>query len=551
MGYFDKIKDIAGKAVNTANDAVGGFSDATLSARKMFEGSNQNASSNQGNHEFPFLGYVFYPSGGMGMKTVFLEEHVEHGGDNVLYNEMLTVNVTHVSSNNFTDGVAQATLKSGKTISFGVRPADMVLFFQAVGYANNKINETLGERAYKYGIQSSDGNAVEIYDDYLVFKMISGMLIAQTNKKAISFTEVDGITLVPAGDHISFGFKIKGIDQPIPIIVPNFMGENAQRAVAFINQRKEVLNQEATQAASETPIAWQPFIGEEKHFPLNGAFLTVLPKMDLFNSYRLKYREVANEYAELAKNQYTKKVYDFDSFMMFYIQIYSQYLDKLLQGAVDILIAEGVWSETLDSIREKHTNKFHKALDDYNAMQNSLNITDTANQKSIDNASKMVPTLRGGGFGFKNAMKGIAQAEAFNIARGAIIGAIKSSSHVTPAQKAELYGRINTDILFNRVFLDYWNVYLTLVSCLAKNGKSIWLYNDQATQQATNIMQNLSNPNFPQDKATEVIIQILTTCPYKVDFQKMLITKFGSTQEVRDINDYFGYTNFDDIHITG
>ena len=549
MGYFDKLKDVAGKAVNTANDAMGGLGDATLEVRKIFEKDNNNGEEKS--YEFPFLGYVFYPTGGLGMKTMFYEDCIEHGGDRVPYSDMQTVNVCHVSNNNFTDGTAQATLKSGKTMTFGVRPTDMELFLQAIGYANNKINEALdSDVAYKFGIQSNDGNAVEVYDDYLVFKIISGAIVAQTDKEAVPLTDVEAITFVPEESMMTFGFKIKGVDQPVQIVVPNYVGENAQQAVAFINRRKEELNNKA-EKVEEVPVAWQPFVGEEKRFPLNGSTFVVSPQMDLFNSYRLKYRNVANEYAALAKEQYTKKVHDFDSFMMFFMEIYSQYLDKLLQGGVDILVAEGVWSETLDSFRDKQVQNFHMAIDDYNTMKKSLNLTDQANQRAVDNASSHIPTLRGGGFGLKGAMKGIATAEAFNAVTGAVKGAMKSATHVTPAQKAELFGRIKIDNLFNRVFVDYWNVYLTLTECLRKNGKSIWHYNASATSQAQNIMQNLTNPNFPQDKATEVIIQILTTCPYKVDFQKMLITKFGSTQEVRNINDYFGYTNFDDIHITG
>lgn len=114
-----------------------------------------------------------------------------------------------------------------------------------------------------------------------------------------------------------------------------------------------------------------------------------------------------------------------------------------------------------------------------------------------------------------------------------------------------MFGRVNPDNLFNRVFCDYWNVFMTLVSCMAQNGKEIWISDPSAIQQAQNIMKNLTNPNFPQDKTTEVVIQILTTCPYNIDFQKMLITRFGNTEEVKSINDYFGYTSFDDIHVTG
>ena len=84
MGYFDKIKDVAGKAVNAANNAMGGLGEAALGARKMFDGGSATTDHNdQGSHEFPFLGFVFYPT--VGIKTVFFEDHMEHGGDNIPY----------------------------------------------------------------------------------------------------------------------------------------------------------------------------------------------------------------------------------------------------------------------------------------------------------------------------------------------------------------------------------------------------------------------------------------------------------------------------------
>ena len=552
MGYFDKIKEVAGKAVNAANSAVGGLGEVTIGARKMLEGQGNNTGEDnkQKNHEFPFLGFTFYPS--VGIKTTFFEDYMEHGGDSVPYGDMLAIEMTHIANNNFTDATAQATLKSGKTMTLGVRAADMQLFLQAIGYANDKISESLGEeKAYKYGIRSNDGNAVEVYEDCLVFKTLSKAMFSQTNKNALPFSDIEDITVAPEEENLSIGFKIKGIEQTVRLLVPNYMGERATETVDYINQRREELSKKAEETANETPVAWQPYVGEEKCFPLNGATLVVSPQMDLFNSYRLKYREVANEYASLARNQYNKKVHDFDSFMMFFPTIYVQYLDKLLQGGVDILVADGVWSETVDSMREKHTQSYHMAVDDYEIMEKNLGLTEQANQNAVDAFSGAVPTLQGGGFGFKGAMKGIAKAEAFNFAKSAIAGALKSANKVNQAQKAELFGRVNPDNLFNRVFCDYWNVFMTLVSCMAQNGKEIWISDPSAIQQAQNIMKNLTNPNFPQDKTTEVVIQILTTCPYNIEFQKMLITKFEDTEEVKNINGYFGYTSFDDIHITG
>lgn len=548
MGYFDKLKELGGKAVNAADKFSGVTNDMVLQARKTVEGKKD---TQQKEYQFPFLGYVFYPGAGIGMKTIFFDDYIQHGGDNIPYSDIRTVEVKHLAANNFTNGTAQATLMSGKILTFGVQTSDMGMFLQAVGYANNKINEVHGgESAYKYGFQSNDGTAIEIYDDYLIIKSVGGGLVGKSSKEALPFTEIDSVSIIPDNQDVSFIIQIAG-EQQIVLSIPEYYSKKTQDAVNHIMQRKGEIDQEAAEINNVSPVAWQPFTGSVKEFTLNGAKLSVTMEMDLFNSYRLKFRDVANEYANLAKEQYRKKVHDLDTFMMFFMDIYTLYLDKMVQGGVDILIAEEIWTETLDSLRTTHVENFHFAIDDYNAMKTSLNLTDQNNHQSVNSMAGAVPSLQGGGFGLKGAMKGIAKAEAFNFLKSAAVNAMQNATQVTPAQKAELFGRINTDNLFNRVFFDYWNVHLTLIKALIGNGKKIWQPNDASASQAENISKNLSNPNFPQDRVTEVIIQILLTCPYKKDYQRLLHTKFGDTEEVKAINEYFGYADLDDVRITG
>lgn len=545
MGYFDKLKELGGKAVNAADKFAGATNDMALKARKVAEGK-KNAQQQEalGEQQFPFLGYVFYPGGGVGLKTTFFADYIEHSGDKVPYSDIRTVEVTHLATNNFTNGTAQATLMSGKILTFAVKTSDMSMFLQAVGYANDRINEIHGgENGYKFGFQANDGTAIEIYDDYLILKLLGDGLVGRTEKKALSFKEIGSVSAVPADQEISIILQITGGSQ-ITLLIPEYYGQRAQDAANYILQRKTELDEAAAESESVPPVAWQPFDGEEKEFSLNGAKLIIPKEMDLYNSYRLKFRDVASEYTALAKEQYGKKVHDLDSFILFFMDIYTPYLDKMVQGAVDILIAEGVWTETFDSLKAAHVNSFHLALDDYNTMKKSLNLTDQNNRQAAKRMTDAVPTLQGGGFGLRGAMKGIAKAEAFNFVRNTAANAVQNATQVTPAQKAELFGRINTDALFNRVLADYWNVCQTLINKLVKNGKRIWLQDNAATAQAENVSKNLSNPNFPQDKVTEVIIQILQTCPFKKEFHRLLHDKCGDSEETKLISEYFGYADY-------
>lgn len=100
-------------------------------------------------------------------------------------------------------------------------------------------------------------------------------------------------------------------------------------------------------------------------------------------------------------------------------------------------------------------------------MTESVNLTVANNQKSVAGVMSHVPTMVGGGFGFKGALKGVAMATTFNaVTQGISNAAIKNARNITPPQQAELYGRIKADILLKRVFLDYWNVYISLVCTL-------------------------------------------------------------------------------------
>lgn len=551
MGYFDKLKGLGEKAIGAADKLGGVTNDISQRARKAVEGKKDTPEQEPlGDGAYPFLGYVFYPGGGIGSKTTFFEDHMEHGKDEFPYADISAVEVKHVTTNHFTNGTAQITLDSGKTYTLAAQTSDMRLFLQAVGYAGDKANEARrGANGYKYGLHADDGTSLEIYEDCIIFRSIGSGLVAKTSKDMLAFTQLDSVSVVPVSQGISF--VIRGGPEQIELTMPEYCAAKAKEAADHIAQKKAEISQAAERARDIPPAAWQPLTGGAREFPLNGEILRVPAELDLFNSYRLRFRAVANEYADLAREEYDKKVRDLDTFIMFFADIYSPYLEKLLQGCVDVLIAEGIWTETLDSLRAAQLKNHHLALDDYNAVKNSLDQTDQRNHQGIDTASSFVPTLRGGGFGLKGAMKGIATAEAFNLATGVAVGAMHNIAQVTPAQKAKLFEQISPDALFDRVFCDYWNVYLTLVNALAANGRKIWLPNPAAIAQAANIAKNLSNPNFPQAQATAVAIQILLTCPYQKGYQQLLSGQFGDTAEVKDIHNYFGYTDLNDIRITG
>lgn len=290
-------------------------------------------------------------------------------------------------------------------------------------------------------------------------------------------------------------------------------------------------------------------VPSSKTFSVQGRSLEIPENLDVFNNYRLMFRRLASDITDDLAQEYDRTIFNVDTFLTNFPNLYNSHLEILIKKAVDILISEGIWTVTCDSFRSQHINDFHLAVDDYEIMVESFNLTIQANQQRKANAWSYVPNLIGGGFGISGMLKGIATATAFNAIRDGIEASSISNANVTPEQRIELYNRLNRPLLRERIFTDFWRVFLSLVWTLNQNGKSIWWPTEETTNQAANIFTNITNPNFPQDKILDVMIQIIQTNPYNIEYYKYLIQKFGETDEIIALKNYFGYTDFNNPRI--
>ena len=281
--------------------------------------------------------------------------------------------------------------------------------------------------------------------------------------------------------------------------------------------------------------------GVLRTFPIFGRTLVVPERLDLFNSYRLRFRETALRLTDAAESAYHTYIHDFDSFIEHFIGIYRCMLEPAVKEAFDILISNGAWNINYEAFWEQHIADFHRAVDDYQGEVDAFNAVLEENQRMRSNIMGYVPNLVGGGFGITGAVKGIAAATAFNLVRDGIEANVLRNANVKPAQRAELYWRINPEILLDHVFLDYWNVSLSLVWTLVENGWDIWYPTDEAYHQSNNIFQNLSHPNFPQDKILDALLDIIRKDPYDAAYYQFMVSRFGETQEINAIKNYFGY----------
>lgn len=521
----------------------------------------------------------FIPTLGLGKRFVFTENSLIFGDKEYAYSELSPI--TLVTAATFlSNGVAKTKTENGITLTLGYNHKDNERFAIALTFANKQIDIAKGNaKNYKYILQSPSGSKIEVYDDYITLYYVkSGSTKGSESVNAISkgfgmsgdglsgkiagklgkaLDGVGGFTSAlgnatkggATGNIIMFtdlNIQLDGDtliinEYSIPIGQQNI--DLAREIIAYIKNTLESAKKEPKSSPIEQEI-WEPIKGKSMTFSFYGEVLVIPENLDIFNSYRLKFRELAEKCVERAKSEYKSRVNDFVSFMEFFPKIYKDNLSPIVQKAVDILISEGDWTVTVDSFFDQHTSDFHLGLDDYNVMLESARLTVEKNQKSVASAMSNVPNLVGGGFGFKGALKGMAIAETFNaVKRGVGNNAMKNASSINHAQQDELYGRIKTDILFNRIFADYWNVYHSLVWILKQKGHDIWWQTKDVDQQAKNIFKNLSNPNFPQNKVLPALISLILTNPYSPEYYEFAISRFGQSDEIDRIKKYFGYAN--------
>jgi hypothetical protein len=285
-------------------------------------------------------------------------------------------------------------------------------------------------------------------------------------------------------------------------------------------------------------------------FIINDKKIEISKEMDIFNQYRLIFRRIAEQQTEEVEIQYNNSVHNIDDFLSRFPNIYKTNLEPIIETAVDILIGEEIWTVTKESLTEQHLTDFHLAIDDYRTMVESFNLTIEENQKRKAKAWGYVPNMIGGGFGLIGAIKGMAKATAYNIIRDSIEDSSLKNADVTQPQREELYNRINKQLLFDRIYCDYWRVFLSMIYIMNQNNKNIWWPEESKTRQAQNIFINLSNPNFPKDKRLDALIQIITTNPYNINYYIYLEEKFGKTDEIIKLEEYFGYTDFNNPRIS-
>lgn len=284
--------------------------------------------------------------------------------------------------------------------------------------------------------------------------------------------------------------------------------------------------------------------GEQKQFSLFGGILDVTPDKDLFNTYRLRFRDIASKYADKFIREYSLLVVNLETFVQFYPAIYLSNMEYMINAAMDVLSAENVWIQTFASFYQRHAAKHREAMDAYYQTVRSVNM---AAGSSAMIAQGIMGRFPGAGAGFSAGANAIAGSEAMtsgmNYRSDVIVQNVIKAAMLSPVQKTAIFGGIVPSVLFNKVFADYWQVFLSVAELLRENGKDVWLGTEEMSAQADNMFRNLTNPQFPKDKTNELLLQLLRLYPYKKPVFFWMSNAYGNTPELSAVREYFGYAD--------
>lgn len=290
-----------------------------------------------------------------------------------------------------------------------------------------------------------------------------------------------------------------------------------------------------------------PITGVERHFTLSNKKLIIPDDIDLFNAYRTKFREMAKVCSDNAVHEYLDNIHSFDTFINLFMEIYEKHLQVLTKKAFDILIAEEIYNISYEDFYKQHTTNFHLAIDDYNTIVESCRLTEESNNELNANVASTIQEAFTSFIGNKTS-NSFVNSLANGYAEGILNNAVEEGTKINATQKAELYNRITPHILFNRIYCDYWNVYLSLTYILNQYGKHIFFPNAELAQQSNNVFANISNPSFNQDRVLEVLFEVVKSSPYNDKLYEFMEKKFGATDEVQYIKNYFGYNVVEDLY---
>ena len=285
------------------------------------------------------------------------------------------------------------------------------------------------------------------------------------------------------------------------------------------------------------PEQWSVKTGTVREFSFDGNIITVPANLDACIQYHDDFKVSAKYYAEQFEFKYKNCVQDFDALLHYFSDLYSEGLKAMVNRAYSVLLPFGIFNVSLEDFTRKHMETYRKAINSCEVMA-GIEIKKNQVAEQSGNLIGNSIHMQGGGFGFKGAMKGVGKAEAFNIGLGALGKFVAHQRKMSTEDKEKAFNLFKHDMFFQEVYSDYENTFLTMVRTLSENNELEEIMTGTTAEYNT-MIQNLQNPMFPKEKMGYVLVKLISTYPFETAGFELLQQKYGETEEVKQIVEYF------------
>ncbi|MCL1987823.1 MAG: hypothetical protein FWG64_07625 [Firmicutes bacterium] len=282
-----------------------------------------------------------------------------------------------------------------------------------------------------------------------------------------------------------------------------------------------------------------------------------------YNNLRQDLQRKATE-AQNEFDEHYKKFTDFDQILTNVEKIYYEVVETFVADCMDHLNRANIFSYNVDSLMQYHDDNFsdllifHNIIDTLHEqcafmedkMDDNTERAHDALDAVIDNAERINDVVR-------VVSKIIPPAKMVHTAVGAVTKIIpteKMAHNVVDAvskiatslaaskTKKEMFN--NPELfpaLSNAVYEDCFNLNLSIVDILQKNGKNITIIPEETTHKAEYQFKQL-NLNTPPADALAKMVEILEMDPYDSKYYEYLVEKFQDENcEVENLAENFGY----------
>ena len=285
------------------------------------------------------------------------------------------------------------------------------------------------------------------------------------------------------------------------------------------------------------PNEWGQKSADGMIFRIQNNEINVTDELSLCMKYRDDFIECATYYTKRFKFKFQYCATNYDDFVSYFHDMYIEGLRDMLGRATGLFLLLGIFDIDIETLANIHLDRYNTAI---NYFSQIASIEIEQNKKAAEKGAFIGSAIQmqGGGFGIRGAMKGVAQAELFNLgmaAYGAMVARVNSMSQV---EKARVWSTFEYEKMFECVYKDYYNSFFTVIHLLSER-MLIGNCTISISKETQTIFANLQNPLFPSEQFVATAVKIIERNPFCKAFYDVLEEKIGLTDELLVVKKYF------------